>query len=617
MADYTERFNAEVPKQRVRAMAQGASFGGADEIEARATSLLTGRPYDEVLAEIREKLKAYQKAEPIKSALYEGGGAILPALAAAPFTGGGSIPATALRMGLLGAAEGGAYAFGTGEGGAKERLSRVPGGAAVGSVGGVVGGKVAQAGVSAVEALVDATRRIVGRRGSSIVENEIQRLAEQTGRTVDEIAQDIFDGKILAENQTIRAAVKAIRGKGGPAAGIITDTLNRRPEQTRVEAMGALQRNLTEGGQGASVLAERRASEALTKKAENQAYEPFKTQPVSPTVFAELAGTLQKVPKAGAELLEQFQARTGTTPLFREVEGEVQFARLPTVEEAEQVRRAVGNRASSLYRGGQGGAGEAVDQAQKDLRNVLDVEVPELMTARAQAKAVRDERDSFTAGRKALQGDVYERMLELGDLAADPNKIAAYRTGFLSLLQGRAATNARASMLRNLANPESKENMILRALVPEDKIDAVIKRLETATDSQNTADVVLKNTQTAETMMAGKREGSGLSAVDMLGVARGEVGSIMQVGSKFADMFARELSDAERARVARILVSENPDLVRRALQDDGGVAALQDWISQNKGRVTRGASRASTVTAAGPAANYSAPLTQGLLSGPR
>jgi hypothetical protein len=38
---------AATPKQRVRTMAQGLTLGTADEMEARARSLTTGRPYEE------------------------------------------------------------------------------------------------------------------------------------------------------------------------------------------------------------------------------------------------------------------------------------------------------------------------------------------------------------------------------------------------------------------------------------------------------------------------------------------------------------------------------------------------------------------------------------------
>ena len=130
---------AETPKQRLRTMAQGASLGFADEVEAGAVSAATGRPYEEVLDEIRGGLKAYKEAYPKSSLAYEIGGAALPAI----IPGG---QASLGRAALRGGAEGAAYAFGTGEGSAKERAARIP----TGVVGGVLGGSAGYGAAKAV-----------------------------------------------------------------------------------------------------------------------------------------------------------------------------------------------------------------------------------------------------------------------------------------------------------------------------------------------------------------------------------------------------------------------------------------------------------------------------------
>ena len=64
--------------------------------------------------------------------------------------------------------------------------------------GSMLGGKLSEVGAKTFEALIDAARRTSGRRGASIVENEIQRIVEQTGKTPEEVMQDIIDGKILS-----------------------------------------------------------------------------------------------------------------------------------------------------------------------------------------------------------------------------------------------------------------------------------------------------------------------------------------------------------------------------------------------------------------------------------
>ena len=166
---------AATPKQRTRAFSQGASLGTADEIEAYSRSFFEDRPYEEILAEIRGGLKAYKEAYPKSSMAWELGGALAPALVPG---GQASLGRAAGRAAL----EGAAYAFGTGEGGVQERLERVPGGLLGGVAGGSLGYGAGKLAGFTANKLADAARRKLGGRGSTIVENEIQRLVKQTGR---------------------------------------------------------------------------------------------------------------------------------------------------------------------------------------------------------------------------------------------------------------------------------------------------------------------------------------------------------------------------------------------------------------------------------------------------
>lgn len=603
----------QVPTQRVRTAAQGLTFGTADEIEARARALATGRPYQEVLAEIRGGIEAYRVARPGQALAYEIGGAALPALAAAPFTGGTSVPMTLGRMAGIGALQGGAYAFGTGEGGATERLARVPGGVAGGAVGGAVGGAAVRAAGGALNVLTDSARRLVGRRGSSIVENEIQRLVEQTGRTPDQIADDIINGRILAENATISAAVRALRSQGGEASRILQETLERRPAQTRGEAMEQLRTYLSDVAEPSALQAQRRGEEAA-RTAERAAYSQFEGIAAPDEVVEALADTLRRVPAASKEVAEALRASTGSSPFYSIAEdGAVTFTRPPTVAEAERVRRAVENRASALYREGQGGAGEAVAGAGRELRDIIDLSVPELATARSQAAAVRANRNAFENGQRALVGDVNERLMEFSRLT-DPAAIQSYRAGLMAALEARSATGSRQSMIRNLVNEDTKEGQILRAVFPQDQLDSAIAALSRASESQTAATRILGGSPTAETMMEAGRQGMGVSAADMLDVLSGSPLAIARVAANLVGPSARNLSDAERARIARVLVSEDPDLVRRAITDESAMAALQQRIAQIMMASSRSATGAGAVTGAMPTAPISGAAITGLLS---
>jgi hypothetical protein len=607
------------PRERMRMLAQGTTLGGADEAEAAAVSAATGRPYEDVLNELRGRLKAYQEARPIESLLYEAGGAVIPAVGAAllaPFTGGASTAAVAPTLGRLAgmaALEGGAYAFGTGEGGFAERASRVPGGAATGAIGGAVLGGATRAAGGAINALTDAARRIVGGRGSSIVENEIQRLAQQTGKTADEIAGDILNGRILAENETIKAAVRAYRAGGGEASTVISQTMIPRPAATRTQAMDEMRQYLSDIGQPSAIQSQRRGEEAA-KVAERAAYAPFKTVDAPEDVSREVLSALEVVPEAITEVNKMFRGLVAVTPPVNGVgPANVTFTRPITLDEAERVRRAVSNAASSEYRGGFGGAGEAFSEVEQRLRGLLDVASPELGAARATAAGVRAQRDSFEAGQTALAGDVNETLFNFSKIT-DPEKIDAYRAGLMAALEARAATGSRQSMIRNLTNEETKEGKILRAVMPQDALEDVLRRLETARASQVTTDYVLGGSPTSDTMMEAARRGSGLSFSDVTGVLSGSPEAMISVASNLAARFTRDLTDAERARVARILVSEDPDLVRRAITDEGAMAALQQRVQQLTAGATRGAGRAGAVTGAEPGATLSQQTTRGLLA---
>jgi hypothetical protein len=610
---------AAVPTQRGRTAAQGLTLGFADEIEARARALTTGRPYEELLNEIRGSVKAYQEARPKEAMAYEIGGAAIPAiggLLAAPFTGGTSAAAVAPtlgRMAGIGAVEGAAYGFGTGEGGAAERLSRVPGGAVTGAVGGAVGGAAVRGAGGAFTALTDSARRLIGQRGSTAVENEIQRLVQQTGKTADEIADDIINGRILAENKTIRQAVRSYQTSGGEPTRILEEGIQGRPTQTRSEALTSLRQYLSDIGEPSALQAQRRSEDAV-RGAEGAAYAPFENMPAPDDVMSALADTLRRVPSASEEVAIGLRARTGEAPFYSIAEdGSVTFTRQPTVMEAERVRRAVDNRVGSLYSSSMGGAASDVRAVGQNLRDSIDTSVEDLAGVRAQAAAARQQNDLFKAGQNALSGDVNERLMEFSRITT-PEEISAYRAGLMAALEARATTGSRQSLIRNLTDPETKEGIILRQVFPEDQLDDVLYKLETAREAQNTVSRVLFGSDTDAGRMEAARRGLGLSVSDVTGALSGSPDAIINVAQKVVGRFGRDLTDAERGRVASILVSQDSDLVRRAIADEGAMAALQRRVEEIAVGATQAARRGATVESAGPGAELSGSAMRGLLA---
>lgn len=575
-----------VPTQRIRSIAQGVTFGGADEAEAWLTSKATGRPYEDVLDEVRGKLKAYQGARPWESLAYEAGGAALPAIAATLATGGtGAAPASARmfpmlsRLAAVGAAEGGAYAFGTGEGGAEERLSRVPAGAAFGAGGSLAGAAIGYAGKRAASEVIDIARRRLGGRGAKAVETELKRLAAESGKTVDEIVDDVASGRIMAENATLADAVRAYRAKGGEAASVLKDVLPKRAEAGRTQAMQEMQQYLT--GVDDNILRAARQGDEAARVAERAGYEQFKDMAATPDLIDAAKDALRRVPSAGDEIATAYRAATGDTPFFSiDKAGAITFKREPTVGEIERIRRAISNTASKYYREGQGEAGAEIKSVESSLRAALD-KIEGLSGVREKASVVRSARDAFELGRKALAKSPEEISVMFEDITAQgPEAVSAFRSGVMTAYKAKAATGQQKSLMGILANPERKEGAILRTVFPADQLDNVLDTIDRAAGSQQAATRILGGSDTAITQQQGQRIGSVISAEDVSGIMRGDVVSMANTASKAIRAMTPNLDDQQRLRVVNVLVSENPAFVRQALVDESGLAALAGQVNR-------------------------------------
>ena len=606
---------------KLKTVLQGLSFGSSDEVEAFVRSL-GKQDYDTVLQSIRSDLSMFREANPLQALALESGGAVASSIAAAPFTGGTSIPATAARLALLGAAEGGAYAFNTGEGGFKERVSRVPVGAATGAVVNPTASKVLTKSGDGLKALVRSARNLVGRRGSTIVNNEIQRLVNKLQKTPEEIVQDIMDGRILVENKTLAAAVKALRAKGGEAGDLINTTLTNRPAQTRQQAASAVDEAL--GGDGQLQVARNQANRQAVREAENTAYAPFKTGEVNDEVFGELVMALQAVPAARKSLMEKFQTRVNDPnyePLFKMKDGDLQFLRRPNPEEAEVVRRSLDAAASKKFaKPGGGFVGSDIAEIATDVRTAIDANIPDLAAARTQAKLARDNFDAFDAGRKAFTGSADEKILQLQDLftAGNQEAIDAFRSGMLSSIQARLKSGNRASFIKNLSDDELGMNELLRMALPDETVESVLKKLDIATESNAAKSAIMDRTNTAETLIENSNFGTRLGANTLMQLQMNDPRALGDIARSIVKMFGRDLTDAENLRIAKILVSEDPELVKSAVTDTGALKRLEGMVNGIINLSTNAARPGVVRPLSGASANEVAPnvkpTTDGLLN---
>ena len=591
------------------ALAQGITFGGADEAEAFVRSKVGGENYEDALADVRKRLADYKKDHPGEAFGYELGGAALPAVLASLFTGGSAGAATAARffptlakVAATGAGEGAAYAFLTGEG-KEDRLNRIPGGAVLGLAGagaGYVGGKAAMGGAAK---MIDYARRKFGPRVAPIVEKELRAAMKAAGiDSIDDAADMIARGEILSDNATLKSVARGYRAASREAddvfQGVYGKTANPpRQDALRRETMEYLQGGMT-SGTDANVLRQFTADEAASRAARSAEYNnAFANVPdVGDEVTAEIAGAVRRVPSAQRDLDKLYRAKTGEAPFFTfGDDGAVSFSRNPSLKEAEIVRRGIRDSASREYSAGAGAVGGAIKEVDEGLKGLLDKTSPELAAVRAKWAGIEQAREAFEEGRKAMARGADQVALDFDKWSRSDGTLKAYRAGVMDAYRRKAGTGSKASMPGLIADAERKEGAILQTVFPGDQLDELLGKAGRADAAQKAANEILGGSQTQIT--AGRMaEQGGPSVIEAgLDVATGGIGAALQLARQAIRSISPKLSPKQAAEAARLMVETNPEVFRRAMSDRRAidqVTALGMQVVKNlgdKGYVSGGA----------------------------
>lgn len=216
-------------------MAQGGTFGLADEILARVQSVRPDVTYDQALAVERGRLDAARESHPVAAFGGELVGAMAVPLGVSQkaVTTGGKITAGA----LTGATGGGIYGFGSGEGGFGERSDDGLQGAVIG---GALGAAIPGVGALVQKALVNrATNRMVRdlARGAP-TSDELKEAGSAAYKAIDGAGVEVLPGAMRTAADKI---VASMRASGLDEAG---GALNLTPKSARVAQL------LDEAGKG-------------------------------------------------------------------------------------------------------------------------------------------------------------------------------------------------------------------------------------------------------------------------------------------------------------------------------------------------------------------------------
>ena len=587
---------------------QGMTFGFGDEIEAAIRSMVPGgATYEVERDKIRQELAQYQAENPGKAITMEILGSLATNAGVGVFnkvrgaiSSGKTVPAM-LDVAKIGAVEGGLYGLGTSEADTLTGMALDTGtgtliGAAVpfGLTGAV------RAGGGLFRSVADFTREKLGTRASNAVQAELMRLVEESKLPVDKIIQDIIDGRLMADNKTLAAALKNYVLEGGEAGAAVLERGAARAKETSEIAQRALRESLTPGMDENVIRGMRQTDEAL-KELENKAYTTVFEQAgdLSDDLTQQLLSIYQRYPEIATDA-QRLYGRRNLVPLLDTADnGAVGFARAPNLEDAEIAYRMVRDLGGKEFREGSGTMGSAVADDTSVLKNAIDAFSPDLSAARMAASTRRGISEAFEEGKKSLNKNADEVVLFVEDLAKNPEKLQAYRAGFMSAIRDKA--RRQKTTLAKLADEDSQFGQLLRMILPEEDIDRVATQLDIAGQSQEVARIIQPNAGSQTELLRRQRTASGMD-VGLEEIGRAANFDPRAIVGMVSKMIAKEtpgLSDAERMGVVDIMYSDNPSLVMDALNNKDALDRLMDMISTKISQVAPAARRATTQQSVG------------------
>jgi len=558
------------PSQILRAMAQGVSLNTADEIEAYLKTL-GGGDREAALRDIRMKLKNYQAASPIASTAAEITGSLPLAIVGGP-AAGSTLLRSAVKVAGVGTGMGAASGFGRAEGDVLDRLAP----AAVAGATGAVAAPLVFGGMKLLgnlaDPVLDFAARKFGDKFSKSVETEIRRITEATRMTPDEIVQRVANGEPLSENQSLLSAVRLLYAQGGQPASILRGSLGTRPEALREGVVSDIQKTLTGDIKDPNVLRGFKASEAERKTARGQLYDQAYESGgiITPEMLAAFREALKRAPDAVKNINDLYLAKTGQKPFFKiDADGEIQFVTAPNIQDMETARRGIATTIKDKFKTGQGDVGTELKPFELALRDEINKSSQALKDARTTAASNKTTTESFDFGKKVFGKSPDEIEIEFESIVGKgSDAVSAYRAGVMDQLRSKMSTGGKTSMMSKLEDANTKEGAIFRIIYPQDKVDGILKLASTAAQSQRAAGKVMGGSDTFAMQAEAKQQGINVSGEEIVSVLGGDAFSAARILGKWMQKNQPNLTPEQKQEVAKILISTDKDVVKKALMDN-------------------------------------------------
>ena len=216
----------------------------------------------------------------------------------------------------------------------------------------------------------------------------------------------------------------------------------------------------------------------------------------------------------------------------------------------------------------------AMEQVKNALEQSIDHASPAMRNARAAAAKRFGEIESFETGQKMARkpSDIQEEMMM--NLSNKRNlsdqDMARMRQGASTSLRTRVGTPSEFSDVRAMARTDSPVSNLVDLIGAKDT-DSLRMKAQLA-DDVNIMRGIIKPTTGSIThfaQQASEKFGQDINPTEILSALNGDVATWLNIGTKVAKgLFKSGLSDQEYTELARLLVSEDPSVIRRALLGD-------------------------------------------------
>jgi len=588
-----------------RSLAQGATFGFADELEALTKSLAGQGTYEQNLAALELAKQRYGQQNPKTAIATEIAGglpyALLPFLGtakyaqmakeAAPLVRAGVTAGASAVTGALTGALGGAGAAGIGE--------RMAGAQSGGTLGGIVGGAapaVAKGVGMAGGKVVDVTS------GIPVVQQVGKAIGLATGQTVDaanrakaKLLEAMYRDKVSPADleKMITAATKpvGIVDIAGENVKSLADVVQKYPSTARQTAKTALEERAA--GQGERIQGDiSKYLGGFTDPFEYTTAIAQRQRQVSSPLYQKAYAYGEVTDPTVLKFLElpQFKTASKEAQALLAAEGRTVDMSRPTVETLDNIKRgldALIEKETDSF-GKVSKLGQIYKTKKNEFLSELDTAVPDFGKARAAFAGEAELLDATKLGKDFYKQTATEANRTFAKLS--PSEQEAYKVGALDAVKEKIQTAKDTADIRKRIFGSPAERSRVSSLFPD---DATFKQFEkdmmTESMMRKTQEKILGNSATAERQLGMQQLEAEPSFIGQLieqGPLKGTLGYLKAQGQGVAGQTAEELGPM-------LFKLGDP---RANIQTLQGLTAYEKYLLEQEAKKAAGLTGASTMT---------------------